>query len=106
MCKVTLDILEEKPSSVLKISRYFRRQKRFESERILEQLEPLIISFLTDLFSEEDYSYQSLYKHYLERYILTSQWLIDYRSPVYFNINIYFFQELFRPLENEKSRTI
>lgn len=79
------------------LTREDKRRMTRESETIITTVERIEIEFGKYLFEENDFSYQELYSHYLQKYKDSIAYLNICTPKKFVAINSYYFKEQYGP---------
>lgn len=84
-----------------------RRMFYFEREKIIDRLIEIEASFILHLFRKEydTIAYRTIYAFHLESYIAMVRWINKELTPKYCIIHEHYFEEMYKPMENEIDET-
>lgn len=91
------------PSPIIKLAvdvhnRHNKRGFLEEAKRILPQLEEINASFIEALFDDNDKrSYMAIYHHFKQQWDYQVEWFLRNVKPKHLILNVYLFEELYKP---------
>ena len=83
------------------VNRKHRRLYKKEERLVYYRLYELELFFLEDLFIDLPISYKELYIHYLDEWHRLTDWMVRMKMFKHTIINIHYFEEQYKPIEDE-----